>query len=148
MLPGLGLSFDLQVFPHQLQRAAELIASEPEIVFILDHGGYMTLRTDEEDQLWLSGIRAIARHPNVSVKVSDYATVDPTFNLAGYIGFVRTLVDTFGPDRTMFASNFPTEGRIVSYHDLVVAFGLATRNLSSSERTRVFSETAARVYRL
>ena len=35
------LSFDLQVFPHQLEEAASLVGQHPEITFILNHGGYL-----------------------------------------------------------------------------------------------------------
>jgi predicted TIM-barrel fold metal-dependent hydrolase len=147
-LRGLGLSFDLQVFPCQLRAASELVASEPEISFVLEHGGYMSLRSEDDDALWRDGLQAMSRLANVSVKISDYSTMDPSFDLNGYVEYVRRLIDAFGPSRSMFASNFPTEGRTVSYPDLVYAFSKATSHLSGSEREQVFSSTAARVYRL
>lgn len=147
-LRDLGLSFDLQLFPHQLLAASELIAGEPTISFVLEHGGYMSQRSDADDELWKAGIDAISLLPNVSVKISDYATMDPSFNLNGHADYVRSLIDAFGPSRAMFASNFPTEGRTVSYPDLVYAFSRATSYLSGPEREQVFNRTAARTYRL
>lgn len=143
-----GLTFDLQVEPHQLIQASRLAADFGALTFVLDHGGYMTRRTAAADDAWRAGIRALARQPNVMVKASDYSTVDPGFSPAGFAGFVRELVDVFGPGRTMFASNFPGAGLAVSYRRLVAEFDSALAVLPDAARRDVWGGTALRTYRI
>ena len=60
------------------------------------------------------------------------------------------VIRAFGADRCMFESNFPVDKDSVSYRCLWNAFKLIARRmeLSRSEKTSIFSGTAARVYRL
>jgi predicted TIM-barrel fold metal-dependent hydrolase len=146
LVAAAGLTFDVQAQPHQLTEVSVLAADFGGLTFVLDHGGYMTPRTDQAQQDWRAGIRAAARQPNVAVKVSDYSTVDPS--LRGLTGFVRELTDVFGPDRTLFASNFPGERRAVSYQRLVDAFGGGLAGLDPAEQAAVWAGSATRIYRL
>jgi predicted TIM-barrel fold metal-dependent hydrolase len=141
-----GLTFDLQAQPHQLPLLAALAADFGGISFVLDHGGYMTPRTPETDEAWRTGIRVLAREPNVVVKASDYSTVNPA--LTGLDNFVQELLEAFGPDRVLFASNFPGERQAQSYPGLVARFGAALRALDPAEKASVWSANATRIYRL
>ena len=64
--------------------------------------------------------------------------------------FYRHAIETLGPDRCMFESNFPVDKESVSYRTL---WNLMKRiagrmGLSDAEKASLFSGTAARVYRL
>jgi predicted TIM-barrel fold metal-dependent hydrolase len=143
-----GLTFDLQVEPWQLTQAARLAADFGGITFILDHGGYMTRRDAHTDQQWRAGIRALAGAANVAVKACDYSTVDPGFDSQGFTDFVHELLEVFGPDRTLFASNFPGEGLTISYRRLAEEFDRALAILTAAERSAVWADNAIRIYRL
>jgi predicted TIM-barrel fold metal-dependent hydrolase len=147
-LSEFGLSFDLQVFPHQLEEAASLAGQHPEITFILNHGGY--LLPDEPDlrTVWRRGLAILARHDNVVVKVSSYASVDPGVSVDGLRLFVMEILAEFGVHRAMFASNFPVDGRFISYPDLIAAYAGATQGLSETERDAFFYGNATAFYRL
>jgi predicted TIM-barrel fold metal-dependent hydrolase len=141
-----GLSFDVQVQPHQLPLVAGLAADFGAVTFVLDHGGYMTRRTDEAERAWRAGIAVLAREPNVVVKASDYSTVDPS--LTGLDRFVQELIEVFGPRRVLFASNFPGERRALRYPDLVARFAAALAGLDPVQQEAVWAGNAARIYRL
>jgi predicted TIM-barrel fold metal-dependent hydrolase len=143
-----GLSFDLQVEPHQLAAASRLAADFGDLQFVLDHGGYMTRRSAETDRLWRAGLKVLAAEPNVAVKASDYSTVDPGFDSAGYGQFVGELLEAFGPRRTLFASNFPAERLTISYARLAEDFGRAIEFLPDAERRAVWAGNAIALYRL
>jgi predicted TIM-barrel fold metal-dependent hydrolase len=143
-----GLTFDLQVEPSQLAQAARLAADFGGITFILDHGGYMTRREADTDRQWRAGIRALARAANVAVKACDYSTVDPRFDSQGFTDFVHEILEVFGPDRTLFASNFPGEGLTISYRRLAEEFDRALAILTAAERSAVWAGNATRIYRL
>ena len=57
-------------------------------------------------------------------------------------------IESFGPDRCMFESNFPVDKRTCSYNVLWNTFKRIASGCSSSEKSALFHDTAARVYRI
>lgn len=74
--------------------------------------------------------------PNASV-VSEHWKADITF-----------CIDTFGPHRCMFESNFPIDRQTFDYVTLWNAFKLMTLGYSAVERNALFYGTAVQTYRL
>ena len=58
------------------------------------------------------------------------------------------MIDTFGPERCMFESNFPVDRVSCSYAVLWNSFKKITRNFSESDKDFLFKGTAQRVYKL
>jgi len=148
LLARLGLTFDLQVLPSQLGLLARLASDFEETVFVLDHGGYHVPGSPEVLRLWKQGIASLGKCPNVVVKVSGFDAVDPSWGESAYEDYVLTLLENFGVDRSLFASNFPVEARTTSYPALVARTERALHRLTEDERDRVFYRNAVRVYRL
>ncbi|WP_022872968.1 amidohydrolase family protein [Nesterenkonia alba] len=142
------LSFDLQVFPSQLQRAAEVVAAHPEVLFILNHGGYLQQATDERDDLWRAGLRALAASENVVVKASAYGSVEPAFSEEGLTRYVTELAEVFGVERLLWGSNVPVEKQHVSFTNQLDAFLRVTADWSVTERAAFYAENALRIYRI
>ena len=57
-------------------------------------------------------------------------------------------IELFGPNRCMFASNFPVAGLRIAFDDLYRAYKKMVADFSLDEKTMLFRDTAARVYRL
>jgi len=57
-------------------------------------------------------------------------------------------IDRFGPQRCMFESNFPMDRVSCSYQVLWHSFKRIAAPFSESEKSALFHDTAARVYRL
>jgi predicted TIM-barrel fold metal-dependent hydrolase len=148
LLGEMGLSFDLQILPSQLEASAGLADDFAGTVFLLNHGGYHVPRSALAERDWRRGIKALADCPNVAVKVSGYDAVDPTWAPSGNEDFVLSLVEAFGTDRSMFASNFPVDGRTITYVDLVALTSWALRDHAADDRDRFFFANAERYYRL
>jgi predicted TIM-barrel fold metal-dependent hydrolase len=147
-LAPLGLSFDLQVLPSQLDVAARLAADFADTVFVLNHGGYHVPASAQQRDLWRRGVGLLARQPNVVVKLSGYDAVDPDWSGDGYADYARTLLDAFGVDRVLFGSNFPVDRRTISYPALVAATVAVTSELTADERDRLFYRNTVRTYRI
>ena len=147
-LNTLGLSFDLQVYPHQLMQAAELAATFPDTSLVLDHAGMPIHRDRDYLDSWHREMERLADHDNVVCKVSAIGTQDHRWTVESLRPVVLGAIEAFGPDRTMFASNFPVDGLYSSYRRLYDAFDQLTSNFSQDERSRLFARTAAEVYRL
>jgi predicted TIM-barrel fold metal-dependent hydrolase len=62
--------------------------------------------------------------------------------------FVRACIDTFGPDRCLFESNFPVDRATVDWVVLWNAFKRISAGYSPAERAELFAGTAARFYGL
>lgn len=146
-LEALNLSFDLQVYPHQLEQAVALARAFPEVRIILDHAGMPISRTGPGLVRWRERMRDLARCPNVTCKISGIGTQDHSWTVQSIRPIVLGAIEAFGPDRCMFASNFPVDSLYSGFVELYAAFAHLTRDFSASERTRLFSGTAVEIYR-
>lgn len=147
-LAGYGWSFDLQVFTSQMDIAAGLAESCPDVTFVLQHAGMLEDTSDAGVKAWRKGMKRLATCENVTTKLSAFGTfihrTDPDF-----IAFmIKQTVGLFGADRCMFGSNFPIEKLWTTYRDLFAAFQEGAKGLGKAKRQAIFNDTAARVYRL
>jgi predicted TIM-barrel fold metal-dependent hydrolase len=147
-LASLGLSFDLQVFPAQLEQAARLAADHPGTLIILDHAGMPIERDPVSLQRWRKDMQRMADQPNVVAKISALGTNDHSWTTASIRPIVLETIDAFGPERTMFGSNFPVDSLYSSFNALYTAFDDITATMSGRERHELFAETARRTYRI
>ena len=142
------LTFDLQVFPSQMEDAATLADACPDVTFILQHAGMLEDQSDAGFDAWRAAITDLASRRNVVTKLSAFGTFihrnDPDF----IAQMVKETVAIFGADRCMFGSNFPIEKLWTSYSDLFAAFQKATAKFTKKQQKQIFNDTAARVYRL
>lgn len=138
-----GLSFDLQVFPSQMAGAVQLAKACPNVTFVLQHVGMLT--GEDARAAWLKGLGALAKCDNVVCKISGLGTFIRRNDPEHIADQVKTALRLFGPERCMFGSNYPIEKLWTPYQDLWEA----TRNaVPKKHHQAVFSETAARIYRL
>ncbi len=148
LLEGYRLSFDLQVWPWQMGRAAALARAAPGVRLILNHAG-MPLRRDREGlELWRRGMRELAGVPNVSVKISGLGMFDHHWSTESIRPLVLETIDIFGPERAMFGSNFPIDRLMSSYGAIWRAFAEITAGFSAHQQQALFHDNAARAYRL
>lgn len=143
-----GMSFDLMVFARQLPDAARLAADFPDQQFILNHCGSPIDRDEAGMAAWRDGLRLLARHPNVAIKISDLVAYDHHWTLDSLRPVVRHCIDCFGTDRAMFASDFPVAGLHASFDDVYGSFKSIVSDLTPEEQRALFHDTAQRLYRL
>ena len=147
-LADYGWSFDLQVFPAQMEGAAKLAQACPDVTFVLQHAGMKEDTSKAGHAQWLEGMKRLADCPNVVTKLSAFGTFihrnDPDF-------IAKMVIDTerlFGAERCMFGSNFPIEKLWTRYDTMFRAFQDAAASLSKKKQNAIFNDTAARIYRL
>lgn len=142
-----GLSFDIQIYPWQLAHAAELAARFPETTIILNHAGMPIHWRDMGLRTWRDGMWALAAQPNAFVKVSGLGMVDWNFTTASIRPLVLETIEAFGPERTMFASNFPVDRLYRTFAALYAAFEEIVSDFTAADQHAMFAGTARRVYR-
>ncbi len=149
VLPSYGLSFDICVLARQLPIAIDLAKRCPEVTFILDHCGVPQVKERILDP-WRQHIRAIAQLPNISCKISGLvAYADPDKWMPDDLRpFVEHTIECFGWDRVMFGSDWPVCNQSGTLKRWVETLSFLTQHASEAERSKLFCDNAARVYRL
>jgi len=148
LLAKYDLSFDLQLYASQMATAVALADAYPDIPLIVNHAGMPTDRDAAGLAAWREGMATLAQRPNVSCKISGLAMVDRSWTTASLKPFVLQVIETFGIERCMFASNFPVERAHGSFGGFYAAYDAITAGFSHDEREALFAGTARRVYRL
>lgn len=143
-----ALSFDVQVYHHQMEAVAEVVAENPGITFVLDHAGMPAERDEENLSGWRKGISRLAAKPNMMVKLSGFGMVDSTWTATSIRPLVLYCIECFGPERAMFASNFPVDRLMASYGQLWAAYEEIVSDFTTAERYALFRGTAERTYRI
>jgi len=162
------LSFDAMVYHPQILELAELARAFPDTTVVLNHiGGPIAWtrtyaeRKDEAIAQWRSSMVELAKCSNAFVKLGGLGM--PYLGLgfdrlevpasserlaAAWGPLFEHCIDTFGPDRCMFESNYPPDGGSVDYPILWNAFKRIAAGYSADEKRSLFYGTAARAYRL
>jgi L-fuconolactonase len=145
----LGFSFDICARHSQLASVVELVRACPATAFVLDHAGKPDLRSNVLDP-WRSHIAAMARCPNVSCKVSGLVTEAGTAALdpGRFVPTISHLLDTFGPARLLFGSDWPVVKLASPYTTWLGMARQLFAHLPPAQQAAVFDGNAARVYRL
>jgi len=163
-LAPLGLSIDAWIYHTQLGELAELARAFPETQIVLDHvGGPIGLgpyagKRDEVFAEWSGHNRELA---NVHVKLGGLGM--RMFGFSHHTGelppsseelatawwpYIETCIAAFGPERTMFGSNFPVDKGSCGYAAVWNAFKRIAAGCSAAEKAALFSGTASKFYRL
>ena len=145
LLGKYNLSFDLQIYPNQMQQAAALAAKHPDVPVILNHMG---MPVDADLTEWREGLQALATLPHAALKISGMGFVDRRWTMASMRPLILQVIETFGPDRCAFASDFPTDKLFNSYGKALDAYDDIIKDFSADERDALFAGTAERIYRL
>ena len=144
LLGRYGLSFDLQCYPGQFANVVQAIARNPDVPVILNHCG---MPVDGLER-WRAEIAPLIALPNVSVKMSGFGFIERAWKPEGMTPFARELIDRFGPDRVLFASDFPTDKLFCGFAQILETFADVAAGFSDDERRAMFGRNADRIYRL
>jgi L-fuconolactonase len=166
-LAPLGLSFESWQYHSQLQDAIDLARAFPNTSIILNHvGGVLGVgpysgRRQEVLAGWRKDIFELAKCPNVTMKLGGIGMVSFGFEFherdippssedlaAAWRQYIEPCIEAFGVNRCMFESNFPPDKQSCGYTELWNAFKRITAGASATEKTALYSGTAARVYRM
>jgi predicted TIM-barrel fold metal-dependent hydrolase len=166
-LARLGLHFDAWLYHTQFAELVELADDFPELRIVLDHmGGPLGIgpyagRREQVFSDWRNNLAAVARCPNVSIKLGGLTMTSAGFGwhkrpappgsdeLASAMRpYFDTCIQLFGPKRCMLESNFPMDRASCAYGILWNAFKRVTAHYALGERARLLRETAMDFYRL
>jgi L-fuconolactonase len=154
-----GLVYDVVAMPRHLRAAVAAAAATPQLTFVLDHLGNPEIGA-EVDLSWADAFRAFAALPNTAAKFSgflgepapgsaDTADGGPAAGQNAHLRpYYEIALESFGPERLMFGSDWPVSTMAIGYSGVLAAARSLTAYLSSAEKTAIFRDVAQRTYRL
>ena len=146
-----GLAYDFLVRSRELPAAREIVATMPDVPFIVDHLAKPPIRGGPGGiQPWADLVASFAGLPNVSWKISGLVTEADwqRWGPADLAPFVDHALRTFGPGQLIFGSDWPVCLLAATYEEVAAAARELTAGLSDSERAAVFGGNATAVYGL
>ena len=167
VLADMKLSYDAYQYHHQTPSLTELARAFPNVDIVLNHlgtplgmGPYGGREEEIYDQ-WKSDLKVLSTCPNVFVKLGGLAMPWNGFGfetnsqppgsdeLVTKQGrYYHYAIETFGPSRCMFESNFPVDKLSLSYPILWNFFKKLARDYTENEKDEMFRGTATRFYQL
>jgi predicted TIM-barrel fold metal-dependent hydrolase len=147
LLEKLGLIYDFRVPYYHLKEGAELAALCPNLHFIVNHAGLPRDRSSEGLVIWREGMRALATHRNVAVKVSGLSLPGIPWTAETQGAVILEAIEIFGIERCMFASNFPPDNCVTEFAPMMEAFETVMMQFNEDERDCFFYANAKKYYR-
>jgi predicted TIM-barrel fold metal-dependent hydrolase len=136
-----------------LDQGTALIDRHPETRFILDHLGILQPRTKPApeqplQQPWadLPKVLALARRPNVVIKVSGACTLSKEpYPFPDIWDPLARVFDAWGFERCLWGTDWTRAFAVVNYEQAVKPF-VETKRLSESERAMLMGGACAKAY--
>lgn len=147
-LADVGLHFDLQTPWWNLREAARLARDFPDTTILLNHTGLPQDRSEAGLAQWREAMALFAQCPNVAVKISGIGVRGVPWTVQANEWIVRQVIDLFGVDRAMFASNFPVDGLCASFDTIFTGFKTIVSDLPEAAQAKLFHDNARRYYRI
>lgn len=143
-----GLHFELQAPWWHVDELADLVAAHPETPVVINHAFMPADRSPEAMAGWRRAIARAAAIPQVAMKISGFGIAGTGWPLAQQRPIIEALIEAFGVERCLFASNFPVDGLTASFDEIYRSFKAVTAELPQAARRKLFHDNAVRVYRI
>ncbi|MHA7900468.1 MAG: amidohydrolase family protein [Henriciella sp.] len=161
------LIFETVILHTQIEELTAFAKAVPNLTIVLDHMasivgvGRFSGQHEAVFADWAPALEKLSKCPNVFVKLGGInmarhgfgwhnralpPTSDEIVTKTGRY-YLHT-IGCFGPERSMFESNYPMDKISVGYHVLWNAFKKMTANLTSDDRARLFCHTAESLYQI
>lgn len=150
LLPAFDLSYDVLIKPHQLEATVKFVDQfNDEQRFVIDHLAKPFILKQEREP-WATHIEELARREHVYCKLSGMVTEASWVNwtVADFTFYIDHLLETFGPQRLLFGSDWPVCLIAAQYAEVVAIVDEHIRHLSSDEQALIWSKNATRFYKL
>jgi L-fuconolactonase len=161
LLGKLGLRFDLCIRPGELTDGLKLVEQCPEVRFIVDHCGNADVNAwlpekrrgkDTPEHTvdgWKRDMAALAARKNVICKISGIvARVPKEWSSEDLAPIVNHCLDSFGPDRVIFGSDWPVCLLGATYRQWVTSLKEIIASRPLADQKKLLSENAIAFYGL
>jgi L-fuconolactonase len=142
------LTFDALTLPQHLGNLNQLLTRHPDMRVVIDHASKPLIRDGIIDG-WSQDMAALARDTQAFCKLSGMVTEANTdWQIDDLRSYVDHLLNTFGPERLIWGSDWPVCTLASSYERWVDTTQTLLSALSETEQQAVMGGNAARAYNL
>jgi L-fuconolactonase len=143
-----GLRFDALIQPRHLRTLLPLCERHPELPVVIDHAA----KPDIAHRLfepWATEIALVAKETSALCKLSGLVTeAGADWEIGDLRPYFHHLLDSFGPTRLMWGSDWPVVNLAGGYQKWQSATISLLEDLDISARAAILGGTAARFYGL
>ncbi|MEO6300123.1 MAG: amidohydrolase family protein [Paracoccaceae bacterium] len=151
LLERFGWHFEINVNHTQMDIVQEFVPQVQGVPLILDHCGKPGIKEGALAQ-YRSDVRALAKHKNLWIKLSDLPVEADftTWTEDDLRPYIAATLDAFGPDRTIFAGDYPVclQATTMTQWVEVLDRAFSDLGLSISETKKIYRDNANSFYRL
>lgn len=148
-LADLDYTYDLLLYPHQLEEAIRFVKAFPNQRFVVDHLAKPYIKAKEIDP-WKEHIEQLAAFPNVSCKLSGMVTEAhwEAWEYTDFIPYLDVVTGAFGTDRLLFGSDWPVCLLGGSYPKILHLVMTYFDSFSTTEKEALFYKNTQQFYQL
>lgn len=148
-LKNYNFTYDLLLFPQHIKAATELVRTNPDQMFVIDHIAKPFIKKGTVEG-WDVDIKEIAKYPNVYCKISGMVTeADYQFwNRHDFTPYLDIVTEAFGTHRLMYGSDWPVCLVAAKYQEAVEIVTAYYANYSTEEQNQIFGLNAQKFYNL
>lgn len=125
-LADAGLALDVlmnEEGPDTIDEVSRIASEVPKLRIIVNHVLGYNIDGKLPNQTWINAVKRLAKHPNVSVKISGLyqrSTTQPAPQSIEYFqGLLDILWNAFGSERLIYGSNWPVTKKTGDYASFV-----------------------------
>ncbi|WP_018612614.1 amidohydrolase family protein [Segetibacter koreensis] len=149
LLHKYNFTYDILIFPDQLQHSYQFVKAFPDQPFVIDHIAKPYIKAKKIDD-WKKDISAIASCENVFCKVSGMMTEADwkLWKKEDFTPYLDVVTEAFGPNRIMYGSDWPVCLVAASYEKMREVVEDYFSSFSENEKSLIFGENAIYFYSL
>ncbi|WOD42682.1 amidohydrolase family protein [Hwangdonia lutea] len=148
-LSPFNLTYDILIFPPQIEAAIRLVNTFPNQKFVVDHIAKPYIKTGEIDG-WKTNITELAKAPNVFCKVSGMVTEADLkhWKTSDFKLYLDVVFNAFGVDRILYGSDWPVCLLAADYKQQLSIVENYFKDFSKEEQSKIFGLNAVKFYNL
>ena len=146
LLKKYKLHFDLQTPWWHLNDATQLAKDFPDTIIILNHTGLPSDRSFDGLNQWRMNLEEFSEQPNTAIKISGICVPGKKWTVKLNKEIILDVINIFGYERCMFASNFPVDSLCATFDEIYNGFKNITAGLPKNEIQCLFHDNAIKYY--
>ncbi|MFD1614116.1 amidohydrolase family protein [Gelatiniphilus marinus] len=148
-LSSFNLTYDILIFPTQMEAAINLVNTFPNQKFVIDHLAKPYIKAGKIED-WKTKITALAKIPNVYCKVSGLVTEADLkhWKIQDFYPYLDAVFNAFGVERILYGSDWPVCLLAANYEKQLHIIQNYVKDFSKEEQSKIFGENAIKFYNL
>lgn len=148
-LSGFDYTYDILIYPKHIKTALEFVRRFDEQRCMVDHIAKPVIKRREIEQ-WKADISGFKEQDHVYCKMAGLVTEGDWahWTAADFVPYMDVILETFGPDRIVFGSDWPVCLTGASYDQICGLTEQLLHTLSADEQDKIWGRNAITFYNL